>query len=167
MKINQFYGYCFWEYKSMTFLVMAQNTQVKNTGRLKSSVSVLGVKLGFRGLWCLHVSVFVSQEPPEDEANIIEKILAVRTPKKEVNTHRNTNLVKCLWHLLLGQCFSPWFIVWFSICRRHCQKIRPRKRKSSTSSTGICEFSNIITSSHVFELNALGHTVNEWSLQLP
>uniref|UniRef100_A0A8C9T1W7 Chromodomain helicase DNA binding protein 6 n=1 Tax=Scleropages formosus TaxID=113540 RepID=A0A8C9T1W7_SCLFO len=53
------------------------------------------------------LSLFLSQEPPEDEANIIEKILAVRTVKKEVqptlsNDHFYVHLsyLHCKWATL-------------------------------------------------------------------
>uniref|UniRef100_A0A8C7HVX7 Chromodomain helicase DNA binding protein 6 n=1 Tax=Oncorhynchus kisutch TaxID=8019 RepID=A0A8C7HVX7_ONCKI len=51
----------------------------------------------------------LSQEPPEDEANIIEKILSVRTVKKEVclppdinnkHTHRHYSYLHCKWATL-------------------------------------------------------------------
>uniref|UniRef100_A0A8C9WE42 Chromodomain helicase DNA binding protein 6 n=1 Tax=Scleropages formosus TaxID=113540 RepID=A0A8C9WE42_SCLFO len=59
------------------------------------------------------LSLFLSQEPPEDEANIIEKILAVRTVKKEPSQgeqpleleefyvkYRNFSYLHCKWATL-------------------------------------------------------------------
>lgn len=88
------------------------------------------------------------QEPPEDEANIIEKILSVRIAKKEVNYFMNKWNISCgLWMKYVF--FSSENLLYFnslplSLPRLHHQRTKWRRQRSFMSSTEICESPFII-----------------------
>lgn len=59
--------------------------------------------------------LFLSQEPPEDEANIIEKILSVRTNKKEVAWPVVIKTIFCVAFEMFDNNFLTYFICFIYI----------------------------------------------------
>lgn len=142
---------------------LAWQAEVRHRVKLKTSASVVHAQVWvclhhrrvkvrgiYSGLESIHrkpsgLCVSLPQEPPEDEANIIEKIISVRTKNKEVKANASISYLYAY----------PWSISITNALNRarfmhSLTQVVPRLAASTQVYQLCCDFSSIVQSYNTF-----------------